>query len=282
MITSNSSYLRSLTKALEKAYCKILIVDLKNDSFIPIFVVDKEWKDKENLSLTQWVCDFVASDGVKTEDIKKFLSFMSLNNLKKVMNDSTKNAIRYSRKINGNYHSVLLEVYPSDDCDTKCIIYIRDIDEINYSINNIMNEEYTDYMTGFSNYAAYSERLNSLKGNELNTFVYVNIKNLKEINNTNGRVVGDKLIKKVVATIKFFFKHEDCFRLKNGDSFAVITDYTLDNLDSAHRLKEILDFICYVGISTESVEEAKSQVEEKIQLHNNVISVASNLDSNIK
>lgn len=114
----------------------------------------------------------------------------------------------------------------------------------------IKNLAYKDGLTELGNRTSYLEKLNSLVENNIKRvgIVFLDINNLKQINDNYGHEAGDESIKEAANIIKSSFgKYGDCYRI-GGDEFCV--------------------FIQGIDIST-TYEEAKSIFEDEIITANN-------------
>jgi diguanylate cyclase (GGDEF)-like protein len=138
-----------------------------------------------------------------------------------------------STVINRKLYTELFHVEP-DMCG--CIIH--DYEEVADSISATENEilrrkANTDFLTGFYNRFYLNELKNDFSGKTNVGFSYIDINNLKAVNDLLGHSSGDELIKKVADNLREYFDGSFIFRV-GGDEFVVIT-YGLDK-DSFIRL----------------------------------------------
>lgn len=92
-----------------------------------------------------------------------------------------------------------------------------------------------DKLTGLYNRNGYDTLYSSLDL-ESTAYMLIDVDNFKKINDIYGHAVGDKVLKKVSATLKKYFRNDDYLCRIGGDEFAVL----LVNCgkDSAEKLKE--------------------------------------------
>ncbi len=104
---------------------------------------------------------------------------------------------------------------------------------------------YTDSITGLDNRISLMERLNLLIQNAKLTsktlvLFYIDLDNFKNINDSFGHAVGDKLLNSTATRIKNVFnKNAHIFRI-SGDEFAVILETSIDRKYLARMAQELL------------------------------------------
>lgn len=96
-----------------------------------------------------------------------------------------------------------------------------------------------DSLTGLPNRVLLSDRLKSSLArakqfNHVGAIIYIDLDNFKNINDSQGHKVGDKLIKKVATTIKKCTHPGDTIARQGGDEFVI----ELPELDSDYELAE--------------------------------------------
>jgi diguanylate cyclase (GGDEF)-like protein len=79
-----------------------------------------------------------------------------------------------------------------------------------------------DNLTGLLNRRGYDELLQSLDQSKNYGVVFCDINNLKNVNDTQGHIVGDRLIQKVSQIIQDSFPSDHSFRI-SGDEFVIIS-----------------------------------------------------------
>jgi len=203
-----------------------------------------------------------------------FLRYIVLKRLTKLSSDVFK-------IINSEDLSLRLSVKGKDE--------ISDLkDDINTMLIRIekMNNEMTnfatyDMMTGTLNRRVGIETLETLiavskRTNTPLSIVYVDVNNLKNVNDHYGHQEGDQLIKDVTDILTMSIRESDCLSRLGGDEFLLIfpkQDYDAvtqimkrihDNVDEFNKLKER---IYEVGISTGiSIYDYNMTVDEFIEI----------------
>lgn len=91
-----------------------------------------------------------------------------------------------------------------------------------------------DALTGLCNRRVFQDKLDELiKNSEPYTLVYVDLNNLKQVNDTKGHSEGDKYLK---AVTKELSKEFDSIYRIGGDEFAIITDKTEFSTDKLQKV----------------------------------------------
>ena len=119
-------------------------------------------------------------------------------------------------------------------------------------INEVTTISESDGLTGCYNV----QRLNNYKFNyqQANNFIiiFIDVNNLKRMNDTLGHEAGDKLIKDAAKHIKFWDTYGDTYRI-GGDEFMVV----LTNIDSQQAGHFIQQWHRSVGVLAETQEGFK-------------------------
>jgi diguanylate cyclase (GGDEF)-like protein len=127
-----------------------------------------------------------------------------------------------STVIGRNLYTELFHIKP-DLCG--CIIH--DYEEVSDSIattdlEQLKEKANSDFLTGFYNRYYLNDLKDEVVGKKNVGFTYIDINNLKEINDLYGHSAGDDLIIKVATYIRKLYKNSTLFRV-GGDEFVVIT-----------------------------------------------------------
>ncbi len=101
---------------------------------------------------------------------------------------------------------------------------------------NERDHDHNDYWTRVTNAGRFYEQVSmeivrSARYNRPLTIAYLDIDNLKRVNDTLGRSTGDDLLRTVVATMKTTLRSTDIISRLGGDEFAVLMPET--KLESA-------------------------------------------------
>lgn len=135
--------------------------------------------------------------------------------------------VDYSASIQGEWFRIsTVEMSGGDGKKAKLYVGI-DITEIKKSEAQLLASVSTDSMTGIYNRQAgmdylkrYVEDVES--GNEIFTISYLDLNDLKFVNDTFGHSEGDEYILKVVEIINSSIRQTDIFARMGGDEFLII------------------------------------------------------------
>jgi diguanylate cyclase (GGDEF)-like protein len=127
-----------------------------------------------------------------------------------------------STVINRRMYSELFHIEP-DMCG--CIIH--DFDDVPETFDSKETKLWRqtarcDYLTGFYNRHYLNELSDKITAGENFGITYIDINNLKEVNDSLGHAVGDELIVHVSELIREHYEHSKLFRV-GGDEFVIIT-----------------------------------------------------------
>ena len=102
----------------------------------------------------------------------------------------------------------------------------------------------TDALTKLNNRTAYNRKISNLQKsvNNSGVIVYLDINDLKRVNDNYGHDEGDRHIKAAAEVIKQAFREEECYRI-GGDEFAVVMRTSIHTPDMENR-KKALESLC--------------------------------------
>ena len=92
----------------------------------------------------------------------------------------------------------------------------------------VKNLAYSDGLTSIGNRTSFLEKISYYASSKVSAIgiVYLDINNLKEINDNRGHEIGDKLIMEAASIIQNSFgNYGDCYRI-GGDEFCVLMNET--------------------------------------------------------
>ena len=118
--------------------------------------------------------------------------------------------------------------------------FFRDITEKKRAAERIATMARTDSLTGLPNRAAFLERLNlefarARRSGLQFAVLYLDLDHFKDINDTLGHPMGDKLLQGVAARLKNCMRETDMVARFGGDEFAVLQD-GIDNRNAIETL----------------------------------------------
>jgi diguanylate cyclase (GGDEF)-like protein/PAS domain S-box-containing protein len=130
---------------------------------------------------------------------------------------------------------------------TGSILTIHDISENYLYAEKLEKMANYDHLTGLSNRSFFTERLNNAlirsKNHGITALMFLDLDKFKQINDTLGHPVGDKVIQEVATRLSATIKNDDAIARLGGDEFAIIlTD--LKTVDAIAAIaKNIVDDI---------------------------------------
>ena len=154
------------------------------------------------------------------------------------MHDRKKNGESYIAEIN------IISLYDNDGCLTNYISIVNDITEKKQKDDIIHNLAYYDPLTELPNKILFNERVNNRipalkRSGKKMVFLFIDMDNFKNINDTLGHFIGDKFLIKVAKLIKSLIREQDTFARLGGDEFVIL----LEDIDSIIDIVHIADKI---------------------------------------
>jgi diguanylate cyclase (GGDEF)-like protein len=117
------------------------------------------------------------------------------------------------------------EVFPIEPDLCGCIIHdFKDATDNSYSrtYQELQHRANYDYLTGFYNRYYLKEFYNSIPNKNQIGITFLDINNLKTMNDTMGHAAGDDLILRISNMIRSIYKSSMVFRI-GGDEFVILT-----------------------------------------------------------
>jgi len=110
------------------------------------------------------------------------------------------------------------------------------------------DQAYHDGLTGLPNRTLFYDRLrrgikHSKRNNNNMALFFIDLDNFKEINDSLGHHIGDKVLIEVTRRLKSKIREEDTLARLGGDEFTIIME-NLDNIHDASILAEKIQHIC--------------------------------------
>ena len=135
---------------------------------------------------------------------------------------------------NGNVYRVIGKI---DD--------IQDIKEIEQNATELKHIAEYDAVTGLLTRAAFEKAAGDYLGTrrepgDLGALIMLDVDNFKQINDTFGHLVGDKLLHEVATKTRDSFRHEDIIGRIGGDEFMALITRVVDEDMLRKRLDQLL------------------------------------------
>lgn len=103
---------------LKNGYCKILVVNLTNDTYKPVLVTDHEWQCHPPHNLSSFFQWFIDNDFIHPDDKEKFLAFWSNHD----------GYVEYRRRqLDNSWEWVVMDVLPTNNYkedNKECILCV--------------------------------------------------------------------------------------------------------------------------------------------------------------
>jgi diguanylate cyclase (GGDEF)-like protein len=219
-----------LTRAMESSPDAIIVVDTGNR----IIKNNQRFKDMWNLPI-----DVVRSDidrlalrrvAAQVKDEKKFLADIDYLYAHPEIHSHQEIETKDGRVIERHSDSL----YDPQQKYLGRIWFFRDITETKRAADKMATLARTDALTGLANRAGFLERINlefrrARRGGNRFALHYLDLDHFKDVNDTLGHPVGDKLLQAVAGRLKACVRDTDLVARFGGDEFAVLQDGNVDN-----------------------------------------------------
>ena len=111
----------------------------------------------------------------------------------------------------------------SKELNLLSLTYNEMYDKIRSSELNLRKKAEHDGLTGLINRSAIKDIISNLSNSdEIISFVLIDVDYFKEINDTYGHLIGDKVLSNVASTLSSTFRNSDYIARIGGDEFCVI------------------------------------------------------------
>lgn len=141
-------------------------------------------------------------------------------------NGAYSHKLEFRMKINDVYHWLLLSIQIveyNDNNDIKAYVAIRDIDTKKTSEIELIKRSKTDGLTGIMNRAAFVGAVDELiekTEDTQHTLVMMDVDYFKDVNDTLGHDIGDKVLREVALDLQRELRDGDLLGRMGGDEFA--------------------------------------------------------------
>lgn len=232
------------TYRLNAFFTKIKLKE-KEDSFRKLFEINPfplVLTSAEDGSIVEVNNRAVEFYGVAKEDISKYKAadfYISKEERRPIIEElrrtgHVKNHIIQQKVTNGEFKWVLLNYELIDYGNRKCILTgVTDVTDLKKIEAELIQHASTDILTGINNRRSGLQQMEDLlyKSKKYHypfTLCFVDVNNLKVVNDKYGHTEGDFLIKRTCEVMKGFVGEQDIFFRYGGDEFIIVFPQKLD------------------------------------------------------
>lgn len=278
MVEFTDTFIPNALILMQVCFKKLLKINLTNDNYSLVYIAEDELEDYEHvksLKISDWFRFFVENNTIHPDDIKAFVDFTNINNLRCIYkgDPSSKLSIKYRRFRDDKYIWSIMVFLPSvdySDDNQNIIAFVRDVDEENreeleYKVK-LEELSFTDNLTKLQNRHRYSMTIKENKTNSNNVgIVFIDLNCLKYINDNKGHYAGDSLIKILANIILNIYGKDKCYRI-GGDEFVIITNDNQEEFKEQEKqlMKEMKNYK-YTIASIGSAYGKSEDIENIIQ-----------------
>jgi diguanylate cyclase (GGDEF)-like protein/PAS domain S-box-containing protein len=152
-----------------------------------------------------------------------------------------------NRKKNGEIYIEWLSINTIKNAQGKIENFICIFSDVTHQRKDAHNQAYLathDPLTGLSNRLLFNDRLehainHAERFNKCISIIFCDLDNFKPINDTYGHAMGDKILKRIGASLQEILRKDDTVCRFGGDEFVIL----LEDLESFEYLDEILQRI---------------------------------------
>ena len=148
----------------------------------------------------------------------------------------------------GYYETVKTPVIDKDGKVSSILCVSRDISQRKEKEKQLQQYAKYDVLTGVANRTLFMERLTHLlvqrqQPNRYHAVLFIDLDHFKNINDTFGHSIGDKVLKMVSQKLKKSIRKGDTVSRHGGDEFAILLENLKSPLDAAKIAQNILDVL---------------------------------------
>lgn len=200
-------------------------------------------EDLQQLSITD------INPELTQEQIETFRQY--LNTISPILTN-----ISYHKRKNGTIYPVQASVHRLTYLGRPAVvIFDTDITELNATQNKLLHLATHDSLTGLPNRILFNDRLQmAIKKNQRNNekiaVLFIDLDHFKQINDSLGHPIGDKLLIQVALRLQSILRECDTIARMGGDEFNIL----IDSLIQIENLIDIAEKLIYAFKEPFSVE----------------------------
>lgn len=236
-----------IVKALSRDYLNIYTVDVNERTAVPIKLDGYNFKDILCESGKTYAYDALLRQYIKErvypEDQDAMLKAMKMEEVLRNLNIKSEYVMGYRVVDGGEIHFFQFKYIKMliNENEYKIVAAFKNVDDFVNAAKEresliILSE--TDMMTGLLNRGSGEKKAgNSIKSGNGGMLCILDIDKFKDINDTYGHSVGDKVIVSVAKCLKDAFREKDIVFRLGGDEFAVFAMGEISE-ESGHKIFE--------------------------------------------
>ncbi|QOP43859.1 diguanylate cyclase [Sulfurimonas sediminis] len=221
-------YINALIKKEDKLLAKIRIASHTFDSHEAIVITDKNGVvlevNKSFTRITGYKADEIIGQTTKILKSGKHTKEFYADMWHQLLTSGQWKGDIYNKRKNGEIINFIAQFYDISDLRNAQ-------EEAQYQANH-------DFLTGLMNRKALLQRLHeenakAIRHNFIHAFLFIDLDNFKQVNDTYGHHVGDELLIQVSHRLRSVLREEDILARISGDEFTIILVNIADSKEAA-------------------------------------------------
>lgn len=240
----NDIITKSMIQLFRIHYTKIVNINLSEGTYSVIWLNNDVACDDVILPFNMFKNQVLIAQSVHPDDVGTLTKYCDEEFIRRIIEDNKVIKTKFRLKDpSGTYKWTELEIVPGLDYSSEncsLILYYRDIDADyarDYERHRQMEEMISkDCLTRLNTRYSFDKFIKKSEDAISIGLVYLDLNQLKEINDTEGHLAGDQYIKYFCGLLTQVFRANDCYRI-GGDEFVVaIKDISQDMFEDKVKL----------------------------------------------
>lgn len=238
-------YINALIKKEDKLLAKIRIASHTFDSHEAIVITDKNGVvlevNKSFTRITGYKADEIIGQTTKILKSGKHTKEFYADMWHQLLTSGQWKGDIYNKRKNGEIYPERLSITAIKDKNGEIINFIAqfyDISDLRNAQEEAQYQANHDFLTGLMNRKALLQRLHeenakAIRHNFIHAFLFIDLDNFKQVNDTYGHHVGDELLIQVSHRLRSVLREEDILARISGDEFTIILVNIADSKEAA-------------------------------------------------
>ena len=240
-------YINALIKKEDKLLAKIRIASHTFDSHEAIVITDSNGivleVNKSFTKITGYQANEIIGQTTKILKSGKHTKEFYANMWHQLLTSGKWNGDIYNKRKNGEIYPERLSITAIKDKNGEIINFIAqfyDISDLRNAQEEAQYQANHDFLTGLMNRKALLQRLHeenakAIRHNFIHAFLFIDLDNFKQVNDTYGHHVGDELLIQVSHRLRSILREEDILARISGDEFTIILVNIADTEEAANE-----------------------------------------------